>query len=879
MSDTSASSRPRFAAAYGRLESLFSSAPFGAALLLAAAAQLIFRIRAAGEFFYYPAHLDSGMSLYLGVLSPSVSSFMPLLSLPVALAHLGLSGAQQLWAVGALKFCSLLVVRRAALRASGPAAANAALVLLLGAELFASREGGLDPEQALLSFLAALFIYFLTRAEKMFTRDYALAGLGLGLTLLIRSTLLALPFALAAVFAALAERRDRALYKNLAVFVLCSYVLLVPWTRLNYAVHGEFIPFEKDRSGYNIVTGVKGTMAGMEGDWRRLAGLGPRDSVYRWAIAEIAGDPAGYIFSTVRRTGYILLFHPFLLLAALLACARVRSRALPLFLAVALYFIFMHSLISVVPRYLYPLRFLLAAPAAAFFFHRPAAAAGRREIFPAALFGAALAFALIVEVFVLAYPQRSAAGATPDTGSPGARDWLLRRKIYAGLKSAGDAEKLSLIEEYLSIPGHKDRDLDYIHRVVNAGPGEELPAPPGLNPALFWVKALKELDREDYAAARETKKGLLNAYRSTVLLRDLPSEREMDAESREKRAPGRGGDAAARRELAVEAELYSSHEGMLQKYLYDSLFYMPSSRRCALLLRADRELGVRLDEKALGFTGRQGDIPGLLACVAASKLRPGDFSGAGFPLSAVFGVMDAALREGDLKFIGELLRADNAPEAEMTSLFAAAAEKAGTAELPGLLLAPAGPVRESLFRYFLAGGAVAQDKRGALFKEARAALAKKSDLLYIAARRLGEKGKKEESKKIFTQLSEKGYFDTPEKRRELFFLLQQGGDYAAALAVADRLLREKPSAEGYNDRGVLLRLMGRSGAAVKDFERAAALDPGLAEAGLNLASLYKMGGREKEACALLRRVMAGPDGPPRDDAAAAFARDCGDYKN
>ncbi len=69
----------------------------------------------------------------------------------------------------------------------------------------------------------------------------AAAGFMLGIAILCRANLILFPPA-AAFFLALFHRRSRALLAGLAVMVLCSYLVILPWSARNRAVFGRRIP-------------------------------------------------------------------------------------------------------------------------------------------------------------------------------------------------------------------------------------------------------------------------------------------------------------------------------------------------------------------------------------------------------------------------------------------------------------------------------------------------------------------------------------------------------------------------------------------------------------------------------------------------------------
>lgn len=64
---------------------------------------------------------------------------------------------------------------------------------------------------------------------------------------------------------------------------------------MNWHIQGEFIPFERGRADYNIVTGTLGLISTVEGvDLLAVAGVGEGESVMGWALREIIRNPVRY---------------------------------------------------------------------------------------------------------------------------------------------------------------------------------------------------------------------------------------------------------------------------------------------------------------------------------------------------------------------------------------------------------------------------------------------------------------------------------------------------------------------------------------------------------------------------------------------------------
>lgn len=329
-----------------------------AALAAAAGAWLVFGQRAYSvqNFEFYA---DRGETLFHAVRSRAVSYSMPLLSLLVSSAryHLGVDPGALAKAAGLLiALPAFAIGARGGGRARGALFALAALLAGLGG-------GSIEAEQVIYSLTVMLFLALeLRRQDEGGAALGALSGLAAGLSLLVRSPLFAFP-PLAALY-----QRFSLKPKNwplpTAVFLACSFVLLLPWVRLNRAVHGRAILFEEERSTCNIITGASGIIYTIEGDARAYAGLSRTESPYPWAVKKILSSPGNYAGAVAKRLWqtFLMLWPLFLAAAAGLALWRERqARFLAFFCG---YFVLLHCLLSIEERYFYPLKFPLALLAA-----------------------------------------------------------------------------------------------------------------------------------------------------------------------------------------------------------------------------------------------------------------------------------------------------------------------------------------------------------------------------------------------------------------------------------------------------------------------------------------------------------------------------------
>ncbi len=116
------------------------------------------------------------------------------------------------------------------------------LFLFHPATLIAESRGGVE---ILFTFLLVLFFLLLDRAlTNGGGRYYALAGVVLGLTVLVRSTPMLFPIFLLG-YLLIFERRRIAMAvicRNIAVLLVAMFAVLSPWIIRNYGLSGRFVP-------------------------------------------------------------------------------------------------------------------------------------------------------------------------------------------------------------------------------------------------------------------------------------------------------------------------------------------------------------------------------------------------------------------------------------------------------------------------------------------------------------------------------------------------------------------------------------------------------------------------------------------------------------
>lgn len=488
--------------------------------------------------------LESGSCLLSGLPSDNVAWLMPLFKTLAAAAvssgvGLGPFLAGVHLALYALVFCAGCLLRgywAGVLALAGAGALEAAGFIPY------------DGEQAFYSFsLLLVFTLLLLRDRDSTLKSSVLAGLAIGASLLVRTPLLLLPPALALLDWLGRRGRPRWALGTLALLA-ASYALLLPWGLLNSSVSGRFSLAEGSRADSNLITSAMGSVYTMEGDPGSLAGLEPGDSALAFYAQEAARQPLFFAANVLKRLWHIFLLSPPLFGLFLLALALGHGPGWRRAFLLPLYFIFVHSLLSIEPRYFYPLQHLLPPLIAAGLLSlrgfrensRPCPAA---EGLVRAAFLAVLGAVLVVEALVAAYPYRSAGNME----SPERLAAALAR--FPGDRLARDLKCQLLLSEaapevYYRCLADNSRDFGDRTAAYFLAAGESrspsgLPVPAGLELEGFTIRMLRELELGDTAAAEVSFRLASAQYgRWHNMFRGEPYRRDRELAARLKGAPG-----------------------------------------------------------------------------------------------------------------------------------------------------------------------------------------------------------------------------------------------------------------------------------------------------------------------------------------------------
>lgn len=847
-------------------------------LLLSAAAALALRVFVLDPV--YAPHclscfIDRGELLLHGLREKAVSFSMPLPGLLFAWFrfHLGADPYLPVKAAGLLACLAAYSVGRA-----GGTPARGAL-FALSAALAGYFIPAHDPEQLLYSFALLVFLRLeLLRQSSSGAMPAAAAGLAAGFSMLVRSPLFAFP-PLAAAWGLLrggrAVRSGRGLAAA-ALFVVCAYLPLAPWAGLNRSLFDSFIPLEEARPASNVIAGAKGLVFTMEGDARAFAGISRDESVYAWAAKTVLADPGAYARAVLRRLAAAFMLSPwlFLLAGAGLALCRSPGNLFTAFLAG--YFILVHCLLAIEPRYFQPLKYLLAMMAAAGAWRllggrkkQPSAPAEPAAV-PALLFAALALPSAAALAKVLDYTSSAGTGL-PAVAAAAAKHpsdtWLLRREgetlLAVGLTSAG----LDRLERACGpdFPG-----LCYLASLM-ASPAPAAP-PRGLGDwyELTLVKALRELQLGLQRQARAT----LSEARSHWL--------------GERNAVRSAGDRAHLERIRETNPTFWDHD------LRRALVYWTPAERSAILSRLARLEPLTPRLRGIMLRGRKSLTSAEARELAAlDRAFPDDASGAEYDWPGNLRALAAALLaaappppEGIGGPAGSLLSL-RLPPAKALEFFTPPSER------------PAGhALRAAAAAFILEPGSEGRRAAARLLYEAD-----RGDLVY-ALIWLGEEGHSAAALEEFRRgLDERPYplaagalayavRGDEEKALELaraaaarplpeagwrlaLQAFQYAGEYGEGAAAAGRALSANPGSPSLlNARGVLRSLAGDAAGARADFEAALSVSPGYFPAMMGLGLLMEEAGEREKAAGLYRGAVekAGPDGAGAAEARRALRR-------
>ena len=830
---------------------------YGTAAAAAALALRAFSGKAPASIQNFSYYANRGELIFHAVHSKAASYSMPLLSFLASAAH-HLAFDPALPAMAAALLLCLAAYGLGAKR-GGPARGA---IFALAAAVTTITCAAPEVEQLLYSLFLLVFLSLeLRRQEEGGLTLSVAAGLAASASMLIRSPLFAFP-PLALLFQRLSSRPKAGWLPAAALFLVCAYLPLAPWARLNNSLFGHVILFEEERSTCNIITGASGIVFTIEGDARSFAGLSRTESVYPWAVKTVLSSPGRYASAVVRRAWHVFLMFPLLFLLAgaglYLGRRSPEARALAFFSG---YFIFIHCLLSIEERYFYPLRYplsLLAAGGVWALIKKAGLPSEERgkDYFTAPIFALILAAMAGTLAVVWRYPAAARPGliaVTRGLEKYPSDSWLHRKKGEILLSLDLTREGLEALGRDCSLSREQDRC--YITGVLGSdSPGE--PPRVGNYYELLLVKLMRELElgkeeaaRQTLAAALKSWEGEKNAIKGVQFKEDARNLQRIKESNK------------TFWDMDISAALVylppEKRAGALER-LSKLTFLTPKLRTLQLQNNKNpsapekKELAGLEQSLALELPESEFDWKGTARALAAELLRGG-------PLTP-------ARQEGEL---GLLLALDLGPEKTASSFetHSAPAGRAARAAAAAWLAASSGKpysfearaladADPSNFAYTLALLKAENFSPGSL-KAAAENLKKNPYPLAAGALAAARKGDPAVAATLARAAAKAG------KLGELgwntaMLALQESGNYKAELELAELALREHPdSSQLMNNRGVTRHLSGDAAGARLDFEAAVRAQPGNVSALMNLGAVLEAAGEKEKAREIYGKAASG----------------------
>lgn len=345
-----------------------------------------------------------------------------------------------------------------------------------------------DMEQRLLSLelLCAMFYFLRDERSPSKTCKYAGAAM-LGCTFMLRSTMALFPplWGLWVVFSG-GRNEWRCRFREVLPAVLLPYLFLVPWMFSAHLGMQRSVVFEDGRANSNIITGALGLVGTIEGSSRDLAllnGWRDGDSLYIWAAKQVISHPWRYVSAVAERVREVALFFPAAALLGISGCAVLLFRrwvSLPLF--VCLYFVAIHCLMSVEPRYFVPLWLICAAFAGAAsgcFSSNGGAFGTDSRLITGTVWLALMSLELWIAILLVIYPFRvrmtgiNCVEAAPAHASYSLWDCALRENLSKGRQAEAEnaaRQIVSLLPERLAERRGREIEMLALHEAARKNP-------------------------------------------------------------------------------------------------------------------------------------------------------------------------------------------------------------------------------------------------------------------------------------------------------------------------------------------------------------------------------------------------------------------------
>ena len=825
------------------MEKILSSKYFMAAIIATAAILVI--CHPISEFPSSSHFAERGKLLFHGIKDKSISFSMPFISfLSMAMEyHSNISGRVLLktisaFAIGGAYILSYMI----GLNAKGRLTAIFTLLIVIACNTLQNNN---DFEQIIYSFFIVLAVEMLILRSKNYNlKTSVMAGLAIGFTLFARSPLFLLPF-LMVIFDYFYHSKDFKKYIiNSLIFLATAYIILLPWTKVNHFLFNKFIPFEEARATCNIITSVKGTTFTMEADAKSLAGIKEEESAYKWAAKELSKNPWPFLSAIPKRLLQIFYTYPFLILLGLFGLIIGRKEKSVLLISIISgYFIGIHSLLPLEYRYLYPLNYLLAFPAArglCFLFENKEKPSKAKAL-PHAIFYAALAIIIIMETVLITYPFRAKQGLLALNSElkkfPDDR-WLLKKKGFFLSRLNMQKESMPFLETAYKINPAKERDLGYILSILKAKTINELSIQPNIHKNKFLViKMFKELQLGGMNAAKKTFIIARNQWTKETFLRRPTSEKDFE----------------------IAKEIKKHHKTPWNFYVSQALQWWPIEERLKIISNfkkitpySEEKNAMSLYDAAIGKSDRGNLLINHLGyLVKMANKKP--FSSALEPLSVMNEIISDIAKKDDTQYLVNTFHPNmadiNYEELKETiKLIEIGPDNDSQLEQAKKIssIYPDNILYEFI-HYRLNFNLVSDENKNTIVKSANDKVSKNTYALLKGSWYLISINEPEKAKKLL-KYAQKKKNKTTNETMDICLILQQLGEYKEALLILDKTIKNQSNnPELYNNRGVVLRFSGKKELAIEDFKKSLKINPLFYQARINLAGLYLLSNNKNSA--------------------------------
>ncbi|MCG2724871.1 MAG: hypothetical protein L6420_01220 [Elusimicrobia bacterium] len=715
-----------------------------------------------------------------------------------------------------------------------------------------------DFEQVIYSFFVILAAEMLILRSKNYNaKTSIMAGLAIGFGFFARPPLFLLPF-LMIIFDYFYHAKNFKKYiVTSIIFLSASYILLLPWAGINYVLFNKFIPFEAERGAANIITSIKGVTFTMEGDARFLADLKETDSVYKWAAKELLKDPFPCLSAVPKRLLQVFYMHPFLILLSLIGFIIGRKNKNVLLISIMTgYFIIIHSLFPINERYFYPLKHLLAFPAAcAFCFlfekrEKPSAARG----LPYTFFYAALAIIIMMEAVLIAYPFRAKQELLAIDNSlqkfPNDR-WLIKRKgEILLLKGNRHKEALQLLETAYKINPKREPSLGYILSTLKAKNTNEISNPPESFNCyeLFLIKIAKELQLDGINTAKKSLLAACVQWNKENFLLKPTSKKDFKM---------------VKKIQKTGMDLYNNLN------IPQALYWWPNHERAKIISNLKKITTVpHIAISKLNRSELAAQHISAILKVVNKKTFNTDTYATSMPLVILDGIISGEIKKGNTKHlintfhptIGKI----SSEELEETIKLVENISNNDflLKQIKKMSSLHACNILYEFINYRLSMSGLSDKEQKIILERENEQILKNIYALLKGSWYLADNNEPEKAK-AFLKYALKIKNKTVDETMEICFIFQKLGEYKESLLILDELIKnEENNPQICNSRGVVLRFLGNKDLAIEDFKKALELNPLFYQAELNLASLYTLLNNKDLAAKHYSNIAARKDLPP-----------------